>query len=135
VLAPEDRPSVRAIAGTSVLVVDDDAAARALMVELLSRMGCEALGAESADAALEAALARRPDVVLMDLEMPGTDGLEAARRLRRAGVGSRIFALTGTSTDRERASAESAGMEGWLTKPVAIERLTQEIAAGRGRGR
>jgi CheY-like chemotaxis protein len=81
--------------------------------------------------------AGRPyDLVLMDVQMPGMDGLEAARRIRAAEAGSdgpltRILALTANAQADDRAACLAAGMDGLLVKPLDRARLSQALNAGR----
>jgi CheY-like chemotaxis protein len=104
-----------------VLVVEDDADIRRLLVELVAdELGIPVISARDGQEALDRAYAHRPDVVLLDLMLPRTDGYEVARRLR-ADAGTRhswIVAVTALG-DAERAYA--AGCDQLLLKPLEIE--------------
>jgi CheY-like chemotaxis protein len=86
-------------------------------------------GASSGEAAIEAVTEARPDLVLMDISMPGIDGFEATRRIRALpGCDDLpILALTAYASSRERGLAEEAGMNGYLTKPVKRSRLASAL--------
>lgn len=116
-----------------VLVADDVAQSLELVSALLGRDGhrvdCVADGSE----ALQAATAARYDVILMDVHMPGMDGLAAARAIRAIEVGAGlpatpILALTASVLAEDRAAAEAAGMSGFASKPVELPALYAEIA-------
>ena len=113
-----------------VLVVEDDAANRTLAARILAGRGFEPELAEGGAVALQMAAARPPDIVLMDLSMPGMDGWETTRQLRKLPGcdGIPIIALTAhaMSVDVERASA--AGCSLVLTKPYRPAQLLDAIA-------
>ena len=103
-----------------VLVVEDDAVNLELVVVLLEEAGCEVLTAKSAEAGLRLAAAERPGLILMDLQLPGTTGYEATRRLKAdpATASIPIIALTADAMRGTEARAKAAGCDGYLTKPL-----------------
>ena len=111
-------------AGRRVLVVEDNAINRELAVELLQGVGLVAETAVHGQDALAQVLARPFDLVLMDVQMPVMDGLEAAREIRRH-LGNRlpILAMTANAFDDDRAACLAAGMNDHLAKPIDTERL------------
>ncbi|MBU8544735.1 MULTISPECIES: ATP-binding response regulator [Roseomonadaceae] len=123
--------------GLPVLVVDDVAVNRRLLTTLLDRAGLAHEQAGDAEAALALLRARPFAAVLMDLEMPGVDGLAATRLLRALpGPAGRLPVLAVTAHDdpATRAAARAAGMDGYLVKPVALAELVAALdAASRDR--
>ncbi|MEK8051760.1 ATP-binding protein [Ideonella sp. DXS22W] len=119
---------------THVLVVEDDALNRAIVSGLLVHAGCRVTEAGDGPQALaRLAAARRVDLVLMDWQMPGMDGLEVTRRLRQgeAGPAGRdvpIVALTANAFAEDRAACLAAGMNDFLTKPVLATALLAAVA-------
>jgi CheY-like chemotaxis protein len=110
------------------LVVEDNALNRLIAHEMLGAMGAQALLAESGEAALELCEDVAPDLVLMDVQMPGLDGLETARRLRRLQAGGKlprfpIVALTAHAMPGDREASLQAGMDDHLTKPIQFQEL------------
>jgi signal transduction histidine kinase len=121
------------LAGMRVLLVEDDAVNLLLVREMLVRAGIEVLTATGGQAALDALQREAFDVVLMDWQMPGLDGLETTRRVRAGVAGeraarTRILGLTANAFDDSRATCIDAGMDDVLTKPVLRETLLQGIA-------
>lgn len=113
-----------------VLVVDDVPVNRRLLGVMLERLGLPFEEAESAAAALAKATTRRYAAVLMDLEMPEVDGLEATRRLRALpGEAGRVLviAVTAHAGEALRAATAAAGMNGHLVKPVGAAELAAEL--------
>ncbi|MGG5809342.1 ATP-binding protein [Falsiroseomonas sp. CW058] len=133
---PPARPTDAAppVAAPPVLVVDDVAVNRRLLSALLDRAGFAHEEAGDAEAAL-ALVAERPyAAVLMDLEMPGLDGLEATRRLRAlpgAAAGLPVIAVTAHGGAGLRAAALAAGMDGHLVKPVGGAELLAALEGAR----
>ena len=101
-----------------VLVAEDNSVNGTITRAMLERLGCEVEWVVDGEAAVEAALEGQHDVVLMDCHMPGMDGLEATRRLRAAGYGAPIVALTANASVKDMAACSEAGMDGFLSKPI-----------------
>ncbi len=103
-----------------VLVVDDHDINRRALRQMLEAFGARVETAEDAQAALLAAEYQIFDAILMDVRMPGMDGLEATRRLREGGANraTPIIAVTGAVAPDEIAACRDAGMTGWVEKPV-----------------
>lgn len=113
----------------SVLVVEDNPVNLALMEQLMLMKGYEVRSAEDAAAALREIRARLPDLVMMDLQLPGTDGFALTRMLREdpALADLCIVAVSAYAmrTDEERALA--AGCDGFVPKPVDLQHLSRVI--------
>ncbi|MGE5617826.1 MAG: response regulator [Sphingomonadaceae bacterium] len=113
-----------------ILLVDDHSLFRAGMASLLtSREGFEVVG-QAADgaAAVEAARALRPDLVLMDLHMPGTNGIEATRRIRAELPEVKVVVLTVSDRDEDLFEAIKNGAHGYLLKNLEPEELFDYLA-------
>lgn len=110
-----------------VLVVDDDTLyAEAAMAILVQADGLEVVGrAADGREAVELALSLRPDVVLMDINMPVMDGLEATRSLRRLLPSARVVVVTSSSSAADRRSARGAGAHAFLTKELGTDALVE----------
>ena len=107
-----------------VLVVDDVDANRRLAQAMLRRFGHFSEAASSGLEAVEKAVAGRYDIVLMDIQMPGINGIEAARRIQeRLGALPRIIAVTANDLPGDRERCRAAGMDTYLTKPIQLEAL------------
>ena len=100
-----------------VLIVDDVQTNRDLLDELLSRVGFITRLAASGEEALEVVHEWHPDLVLMDVRMPGMGGLEATRRLRKGGSKAAIIAITASSLAEAEAETRAAGMDAFVRKP------------------
>jgi len=115
-----------------VLVVDDNVDAASTLGLLLQSLGHETLVVHDGAKALEAAPEFRPDIVLLDIGMPGLDGYEVARRLRAAGHKFRIIAVTGWGQEADRQKAREAGFDVHLVKPVEIGVLAKALEERNG---
>lgn len=120
---------------TSVVIADDQAMVRDGLRLILELGGVTVLGeARDGEEAVAVVRERRPDVVLMDLRMPITDGIEATRRIVEAGLPSRVLALTTFDLDNLVYEALRAGAAGFLLKDATAERLVaavEDTAEGR----
>ena len=128
------RPPVR-LDGVRVLVVDDEADARRVLVMVLERVGAIVTTADSARAAIEALPKARPDVLVSDLGMPDQDGFDLIRQLRDDGHDARdlpAVALTAFVQKDDAHLALLAGFQVHLPKPVDPHELTSVIARARG---
>ena len=112
-----------------VLVVDDEPAVRNALERALSLEGYGVeLAADGAEA-LAAIDAAEPDAVVLDVLMPGLDGLEACRRLRRAGSAVPVLMLTAREAVEDRIAGLDAGADDYLVKPFALEELFARLRA------
>jgi DNA-binding response OmpR family regulator len=114
---------------TRVLVVDDDPAIRRAISTVLARDGFDVATANDAQPALEAARTMKPDIVVVDFNMP-TCGLAVVQSLKEAG-GDNVFVavLTGEDSEQMRAECLAAGADAVLIKPIAPTELRRRLTA------
>jgi DNA-binding NarL/FixJ family response regulator len=113
---------------TRVLVVDDQDLVRHGLRMILELGGVEVVGeAADGEAAVVSTAELAPDVVLMDVRMPGTDGVEATRRIVAAGGPARVIVLTTFDLDQHVVDALRAGAVGFLLKDVTAEGLVDAV--------
>jgi two-component system, OmpR family, response regulator MprA len=112
-----------------VLVVDDDRAVREALERALQLEGYEVETAGDGDGALAAVAARSPDAVVLDVMMPGLDGLDVTRRLRREGSRLPILLLTARDAVGDRVEGLDAGADDYLPKPFELEELLARLRA------
>ena len=113
-----------------VLVVDDNLANQKLLKVALEIEGYETAVAVDAEEALRALHSRRPDLILMDIQLPGMDGLKLSRRLKADPETSKIVivAVTAFAMKGDRQQAFDAGCDGYLTKPIDRQTLLDAVA-------
>jgi len=113
-----------------VLVVDDNVDSVETLAALLKMIGHEVRTANDAAGALAVAASFQPQVGILDIGLPGTDGYELAQQLRKAESGARmrLIALTGWGKDEDKQLAAQAGFDHHLTKPVDLRALEGELA-------
>ncbi len=113
-----------------ILVVEDHDANRKLVTELLAREGFRVVGAASGEETLKVVESIRPDLILMDIQLPGVDGLEIVRRLRSESrtAGIPIVALTAHAMSEDRLKAQEAGCLGFIAKPIDTSEFARRVA-------
>ena len=126
-------PAPAAVIGCArrVLVVDDNTDAAETSAMLLQSVGFDARMAFSGEQALSDVLDFKPEIVLLDLGMPGLDGIETCRRLRAMSHDGRlvIVAVTGWGQEESRRKTRQAGFDAHLVKPVSPEALLQLLVS------
>jgi len=132
-----ERPNARVTISLRVLIVDDNTDAADTLSALVAALGGDARTACDGAAGLRQAADFRPDVVLLDIGMPGMDGFETCRRLRAEPYGkdAYIVALTGWGQEQDRARSLSSGFDAHLTKPAdprQLESLLFFVGSERG---
>jgi CheY-like chemotaxis protein len=123
-------PAVSGVKARRILVVDDNDDAAAFLAVLLELEGHKVQTAADGGEAVDRAELFRPDVVVMDLDMPGIDGLEASRRIRARPWGSTVLiaAMTGWGRELDRRRAQEAGVDLQFVKPVDTTTLLSAVA-------
>jgi two-component system, OmpR family, KDP operon response regulator KdpE len=114
--------------GANILVVDDEPQIRRVMRATLSSHGYVITEAKTGEEALDWMRKERPDLVLLDVNMPGMGGIEACREIRRASDAP-IIMLTVRNAERDKVAALDAGADDYVVKPFSIEELLARIRA------
>jgi DNA-binding NarL/FixJ family response regulator len=113
---------------TTVVIADDHPFYRAGLATMLRESGFDVVGeAANGDAAIQAAEELAPDVVVMDLHMPGLSGIEATRRLTERVPGTRVLVLTVSAEQDDVADAILAGASGYVLKDGPVEEIAAAI--------
>ena len=112
-----------------VLIVDDSKTELMYMSNLLQKNGFAVKTAENADEAFRRLAEEKPDLILMDVNLPGMNGLQAMKRLRNTPETRLIpiIALTSNSTPQNIEAGLNAGFDGYLTKPIVVSELMKAI--------
>jgi two-component system response regulator MprA len=118
----------------AVLVVDDDGPIRRMLERTLAAEGYGVSSAGDGGAALAAIERATPDLIVLDVGLPGLDGLAVCRRLRRKGLGLPILLLTARDAVPDRVAGLDAGADDYLVKPFASEELLARVRALLRRG-
>jgi hypothetical protein len=111
----------------TILLAEDNRVNQLLMVRLLEGRGHRVTVAPDGRVALDEVARYRYDVILMDVQMPGMDGLEATRTLRERGVRTPVIAMTAHAMQGDRDRCLSAGMNGYVTKPIQPAEVFEAI--------
>ena len=130
-------PAMAARHPLRILLAEDNVVNQKLALRLLQQMGYRADLASNGIEAVESVERQAYDVVLMDVQMPELDGLDATRRIRALGPahdGVRIVAMTANAMQGDREMCMEAGMDDYLTKPIRVERLVEALLAVPARG-
>jgi CheY-like chemotaxis protein len=112
-----------------ILAVDDNAMNLELVVFALELEGFEVATALTVEAFEQSMVTRRPDLVLMDVQLPGTDGLELTRRLKAdpATAAIPVVALTAYAMKGDEMRMRAAGCDGYISKPIDMSRFAQQV--------
>lgn len=112
-----------------ILVIEDQEDNRRIVRDLLVNAGYEVIEAVSGDGGVAAAASERPDLILMDIQLPGLDGYEATRRIRENPALRRIpiVAVTSYALSGDDAKALKAGCDAYLSKPVSPRALLAKV--------
>jgi two-component system, chemotaxis family, CheB/CheR fusion protein len=130
---PADERGLLPAGAAKVVIVEDNADSREMLAELLRNAGFECWAAETGAAGLALMDEIRPEVVILDVGLPGMDGFEIARRIRANPhhAGACLVALTGYGQAADRAASRAAGFDVHLVKPVHAEQLLRLLAPDR----
>ena len=122
------------MSGKHILLVEDNEVNRRLAGFLLRSQGYEVREATTALTAFEMLDKERPDLIVMDIQLPGIDGLEATRKLKEqpATADIPVIAVTSYAMKGDREKALAAGCAGYVTKPIDKNTFIQEVAAQLG---
>jgi two-component system cell cycle response regulator DivK len=112
-----------------ILVVEDNPKNLKLVRDVLTHSGYEVIAATSGEDGVRLAGEESPDLILMDLQLPGIDGAEALRRIRVAGRnrGVPVVAVTAFAMNDDRQRAFDSGFNGYVEKPISVRRLPQQV--------
>jgi DNA-binding response OmpR family regulator len=121
--------------GGAILLADDSMTIVSMVAARLERSGYDVITATRGDEALRLALVHQPQLAVLDIEMPGLDGLEVARQLRAASAlqGIRIILLTAHSGEETIAAGFEAGADDYMVKPFSPQELQTRIEQLLGR--
>ena len=113
-----------------IVLAEDHEDNRNIYRTILEHYGYQVVIAMDGQSGLRLAREEQPDLILMDVSMPGMDGLEATRRLKAdpATASIPVIAVTAHAMAEDRAKAEAAGCDGYLAKPVEPRRVLEEVA-------
>jgi two-component system cell cycle response regulator DivK len=113
-----------------VLVVEDNPLNLKLVRDVLLRAGFEVIEARSGEEGVAQARACTPDMILMDLQLPGIDGTQAMRMIKEdpGGTDIPIVALTAFAMSEDRERALRSGFDGYLSKPISVRDLPRQIS-------
>jgi CheY-like chemotaxis protein len=119
-----------------ILVVEDNEKNRRLVRDVLQVKGYRVIEAESAEAALDLVSTQVPDLVLMDIQLPGMDGIQALSRFRAlpATKHVRVIAFTASVMPQDRHQIMAAGFDAFIAKPMSLKELVATVAATLNQG-
>jgi CheY-like chemotaxis protein len=115
----------------TVLVVEDNALNLKLVRDVLGRAGYRVIEADDAERGIALARDEAPDLILMDIQLPGIDGVQALGRLRadEATAGIPVVALTALAMKEDRERFAAAGFDGYIEKPLSVPSLAGQVEA------
>jgi len=112
-----------------ILIVEDNAKNMYLMDFILTKKGYAVVKAETGEKGVELAGREKPDLILMDIQLPGIDGYETTRRIRASGSAGKvpIIAITSYAMTGDREKVLAAGCSGYIEKPIDPEKFVPEV--------
>jgi CheY-like chemotaxis protein len=118
------------MAGALILIVEDNDKNRKLVRDVLTFKGYETIESETGEEGIRLASERRPSLVLMDIRLPGLDGVEALRRLRAEEITRAIpvLAMTASVMSEDRQKIMAAGFDGYQSKPINVTDFVTAVA-------
>ncbi len=116
--------------GALILIVEDNDKNRKLVRDVLTFKGYEVIETETGEEGVELARERSPRLVLMDIRLPGIDGVEALRRLRAEETtrGIPVMAMTASVMSEDRQKIMAAGFDAYQSKPIAVQEFVAAVA-------
>lgn len=119
-----------------VLIVEDNQTNMKFVADLLRRSGYDVLQANDAETGIALSREKLPDVILMDIQLPGMDGMTAAKAIRNDAKTAKIkiIAVTAFAMNGDRERMLEAGFDGYIPKPVRYRVLLDELASISGKG-
>jgi two-component system cell cycle response regulator DivK len=119
------------MANELILIVEDNEKNRKLVRDVLQFKGYRTIEAETGEDGVTLAIQHKPDLILMDYQLPGIDGIEAFRRIRgdASTAPIPIMAVTASAMPEEAKKMKEAGFDGFQTKPINVKEFLQAVAA------
>ena len=117
------------MAGELILIIEDNEKNRRLVRDVLQFKGYQTIETESGEEGVELARTRHPALVLMDIQLPGIDGITALKRLRDdpATRGIRVMAVTASAMTQDRQTILAAGFDGYQSKPINVKGFLEAV--------
>jgi two-component system cell cycle response regulator DivK len=118
------------MANELILIVEDNEKNRKLARDVLQFKGYRTIEAETGEDGVALAMEQKPDLILMDYQLPGIDGIEAFRRIRNHSATAHIpiVAVTASAMPEEAKKMKDAGFDGFQTKPLNVKEFVQAVA-------
>jgi CheY-like chemotaxis protein len=119
------------MASPLILVIEDNDKNRKLVRDVLTYRGYQVVEAETGEDGVRLTRERKPQLVLMDIQLPGIDGIEALRRLRADETtrGIPVIAVTASAMDHDRQKIMAAGFDGYQSKPLSVKEFLATVDA------
>ena len=123
------------MAGELILVIEDNEKNRKLVRDVLTFKGYTVVESDNGEDGVRLAQERRPRLILMDIQLPGIDGIEALRRIRadEATRAIPVLAVTASAMDRDRQKIMAAGFDGYQSKPLNVKEFVAAVEAALAR--
>jgi len=117
------------MAGELILIIEDNEKNRRLVRDVLQFKGYETIESETGEEGVELARSRQPALVLMDIQLPGIDGITALKRLREdpATRGMRVMAVTASAMTQDRQTILAAGFDAYQSKPINVKAFLEAV--------